>query len=114
MHYKDNVDFPRMNTEKLLYFARQFGNLSDYYQCVIFYLTVKNHLIGSKDYADYDKYYALVQQLYSLLNNKQNFLNVIESFVGNYITTDCSDYMSIFAQTVGCTDESNLFIKTLC
>ena len=114
MHCKDNIDFPRINTDKLLYFARQFGKLSNYYQCVIFYLIIKNHLIGAKNYAAYDKYYAFVRQLYLLLNDKQSFFNVIESFVGKSTTIDAgNDYISIFTQIIDRQDKSDLFIKTL-
>ncbi|MBO7053232.1 MAG: hypothetical protein J6W27_02240 [Alphaproteobacteria bacterium] len=77
-------------------------------------MTIKNHLIGAKNYADYDKYYALCRQLYPLLNDKQSFFNVIESFVGKCATMYVgNDYMSIFTQIINPQDKSDLFIKTL-
>ena len=114
MHCRDRTDFPRFTTNQLLNFAQQFASLADVYQCKIFYLVIKNHLIGSSNYAWYAKYCALVQQLYSVVNNKQQFLDIIDAFIGkNVATNENLDYFSIFAQHIGCDDGTDLFIKSL-
>ena len=113
MHCNDKNSLPRLTKDELLYYLQQFADFSSYYQCAVFYVIIKNHLLGSMGNDRYQEYHKLVHELFLYVNDKRQFVSIIDAFLGE-TTAENITSNNIFNIVKSCIGKDcDYFTKTL-